>query len=55
MAALGRIPAVGDTVRIPGWEVTVAAMDGMRADRLRFVPVPDEGAGGESADDRGER
>jgi CBS domain containing-hemolysin-like protein len=43
MAELGRIPVVGDTVRVPGWEVTVLAMDGMRADRLRFRPVePDE-------------
>ncbi|GAA2159231.1 hemolysin family protein [Pedococcus bigeumensis] len=39
MAELGRIPTVGDTVHIPGWEITVLAMDGMRADRLRFVPV----------------
>jgi hypothetical protein len=42
MAVLGRIPAVGDTVSIPGWDISVVAMDGMRADRLRFVPVPDE-------------
>jgi CBS domain containing-hemolysin-like protein len=39
MADLGRIPTVGDTVSIPGWEITVLAMDGMRADRLRFVPL----------------
>lgn len=39
MAELGRIPTVGDTVAIPGWEITVLAMDGMRADRLRFVPT----------------
>jgi CBS domain containing-hemolysin-like protein len=56
MAALGRIPAVGDTVRIPGWEVTVAAMDGMRADRLRFVPLPaDDGDGESTTDDGGGR
>ena len=36
MAELGRIPVVGDRVEIPGWEITVLAMDGMRADRLRF-------------------
>jgi CBS domain containing-hemolysin-like protein len=41
MAVLGRIPAVGDTVSVPGWEISVLAMDGMRADRLRFVPVPE--------------
>jgi CBS domain containing-hemolysin-like protein len=49
MAELGRIPTVGDTVSIPGWEITVLAMDGMRADRLRFVPVEaaaDDLAGG---------
>lgn len=39
MAELGRIPTVGDTVDIPGWAITVLAMDGMRADRLRFVPT----------------
>ncbi len=39
MAELGRIPVVGDNVDIPGWEITVLAMDGMRADRLRFRPV----------------
>lgn len=39
MAELGRVPVVGDTVELPGWSVTVLAMDGMRVDRLRFVPV----------------
>ena len=43
MAELGRVPAVGDTVTIPGWEIAVLAMDGMRADRLRFVRVAVEG------------
>jgi CBS domain containing-hemolysin-like protein len=45
MAELGRIPTVGDTVHIPGWAITVLAMDGMRADRLRFVPLDAEGEG----------
>ena len=63
MAELGRIPTVGDTVAIPGWEITVLAMDGMRADRLRFVPTasqdpehptPDDVASGAAAGpDRG--
>ena len=44
MAALGRIPKVGDTVSVPGWDVVVVAMDGMRADRLRFVPHASEEA-----------
>ncbi|QGN57935.1 hemolysin family protein [Nostocoides sp. HKS02] len=49
MAALGRIPSVGDTVSIPGWEISVIAMDGMRADRLRFIPTPADDASGESS------
>ena len=36
MAELGRVPGVGDAVELPGWRVTVLAMDGMRVDRLRF-------------------
>jgi CBS domain containing-hemolysin-like protein len=39
MAALGRVPVIGDEVAIPGWAVRVVAMDGRRVDRLRFVPV----------------
>ena len=42
MAELGRVPVAGDTVELPGWSVTVLAMDGMRVDRLRFVPVGDD-------------
>jgi CBS domain containing-hemolysin-like protein len=38
MATLGRVPTVGDTLSIPAWDITVLAMDGMRVDRLRFVP-----------------
>ena len=45
MAALGRIPRVCDVVGIPGWEVSVLLMDGMRADRLRFRPVPPDEEG----------
>jgi CBS domain containing-hemolysin-like protein len=60
MADLGRIPTVGDTVSIPGWEITVLAMDGMRADRLRFVPlsngeVPAAQAAGDSGNARAPR
>ena len=58
MADLGRIPSVGDTVRIPGWEITVLAMDGMRADRLRFVPLAstagDAEGGAEGGDAEGD-
>lgn len=39
MAELGRVPVAGDTVELPGWSITVLTMDGMRVDRLRFVPV----------------
>jgi CBS domain containing-hemolysin-like protein len=43
MAALGRIPEVGDEVPITGWRLRVARMDGRRVDRLRFIPVPEPG------------
>ncbi len=38
MATLGRVPAVGDEVETDGWRVRVQAMDGLRVDRLRFLP-----------------
>ncbi len=38
MAQLGRIPEVGDVVQVPGWSITVTAMENRRVDRLRFVP-----------------
>lgn len=41
MAELGRVPVVGDSVSLPGWDIAVLAMDGMRVDRLRFTPVGD--------------
>jgi CBS domain containing-hemolysin-like protein len=34
MARLGRIPAVGDTVELPGFRFRVTAMDGLRVDRV---------------------
>lgn len=50
MAELGRVPVAGDTVELPGWSVTVLTMDGMRVDRLRFVPVGgDEGLHGNAS------
>lgn len=42
MAALGRVPEVGDVVEVPGWEVRVIDMDGHRVDRLRLTRRPDE-------------
>jgi CBS domain containing-hemolysin-like protein len=41
MAALGRVPAVGDSVHVPGWRINVVGMEGRRVDRLRFVPDPE--------------
>ncbi len=41
MAALGRVPRVGDTVDVPRWTVEVVDMDGLRVDRLRFTRHPD--------------
>lgn len=38
MAAVGRIPEVGDEVRLTGWTVTVEAMDGRRVERVAFRP-----------------
>ena len=40
LAALGRLPKVGDTVTVPGYTVTVTEMDGRRIARLRVTPVP---------------
>jgi len=39
MARLGRLPEVGDVVRLPGAELTVERMDGRRVDRVRVVAV----------------
>jgi CBS domain containing-hemolysin-like protein len=54
MAALGRVPGVGDTVHVPGWRINVVGMEGRRVDRLRFVPdpdtLPDAGAASEGVD-----
>ena len=46
MAALGRVPEVGDEIEVPGWRITVVDMDGRRVDRLRMVAQvsPDPGA-----------
>jgi CBS domain containing-hemolysin-like protein len=53
LAALGRVPSVGDTVEVDGWSLEVAAMDRRRVDRVRLRPpvqaAPD-GAPGTSAD-----
>jgi CBS domain containing-hemolysin-like protein len=38
MARLGRVPAVGDEVSVPGGRLRVLRMDGRRVDRLRYQP-----------------
>jgi putative hemolysin len=41
LAALGELPAPGDTVEIPGYTITVTEMDARRIARLRVTPLPD--------------
>ena len=41
MAALGRVPQVGDEVPAHGGMLRVSRMDGRRADRLEFIPAVD--------------
>ena len=49
MAELGRVPEVGDRVDLPGWRVSVLAMDGMRVDRLRFEKTESDETEGEES------
>jgi len=39
MASLGRVPAVGDEVRVEGWRLGVTELDGRRVARVRLWPV----------------
>ncbi|MBT9254152.1 hemolysin family protein [Phycicoccus sp. MAQZ13P-2] len=39
MAALGRVPRVGDEVVVDGWTARVVDMEGHRVDRVRLLPV----------------
>jgi CBS domain containing-hemolysin-like protein len=43
MAALGRVPAVGDVVTLPGWTLQVVRMAGRRVARVQFRPDPSAG------------
>src|SRR5690606_29025646 len=36
---LRKLPAVGDSFALPGWTVSIEAMDGRRVGRLKFAPV----------------
>jgi magnesium and cobalt exporter, CNNM family len=38
MARLGKLPAVGDEVRLEGWRLTVTALDGRRVARVTLTP-----------------
>ncbi|MFF7636738.1 hemolysin family protein [Kitasatospora sp. NPDC008050] len=40
---LGRLPAPGDQADLPGWELTVQAVDRHRTSRVRLVRLPEEG------------
>jgi CBS domain containing-hemolysin-like protein len=51
MSELGRLPVVGDTVRIPTGQLRVERLDGRRIDRLRYTPDPADPA--EPAGDTG--
>lgn len=39
MSVLGRVPAVGDEVELPGAVLRVERMDGRRVDRIRMLPA----------------
>ncbi|ADG87394.1 membrane protein [Thermobispora bispora] len=47
MAALGRVPAVGDTVEGPGVRLTVTEMDGRRVARVRVARAQPPAANGD--------
>ena len=46
MSELGRLPVVGDTVRVNGGVFRIERLDGRRIDRVRYTPnvAPDSGA-----------
>jgi putative hemolysin len=39
LAALGELPSEGDSVKVPGYTITVTEMDGRRIARLRVTPA----------------
>ncbi|GAT66555.1 membrane protein [Planomonospora sphaerica] len=43
MAALGHLPAVGERVEVPGFELSVTELDGRRVARVRIERRPEEG------------
>jgi magnesium and cobalt exporter, CNNM family len=40
LSALGKVPSAGDSVKVPGYTITVTEMDGRRIARLRVAPAP---------------
>jgi putative hemolysin len=40
IAVLGELPTAGDSVKVPGYTITVTEMDGRRIARLRVTPTP---------------
>jgi putative hemolysin len=40
LAALGELPSADDSVKVPGYTITVTEMDGRRIARLRVTPAP---------------
>ena len=48
MAELGKVPERGDVVEVDGGRLIVLRMDGLRVDRLRYVPRPPAPAVGEA-------
>jgi CBS domain containing-hemolysin-like protein len=50
---LGRIPAPGDTARLPGWELRVREVNHHRAERVRLVRVPTGSAPAAAGKSRG--
>src|SRR5215469_5063260 len=39
LSALGKVPSAGDSVKVPGYTITVTEMDGRRIARLRVAPA----------------
>ncbi|GAA3136003.1 hemolysin family protein [Planomonospora alba] len=50
MATLGHLPELGERVEIPGFELSVAQMDGRRVARVRIVRLPEEARSDPGAD-----
>ena len=51
MSVLGRLPVVGDVVRVDTGELKVERLDGRRIDRLRYTPDPEPEPEPEPADE----